>query len=249
MKKPLIVAHRGFSSNFIENTLDSFKKAFEVNSDFVEGDFWLTKDYQIVCIHDETTNRITKGFNNFIVTRLNLDQIKKIKLNEDPYQIESEIPTFEEVIDIIPPEKGLFIEVKDNREEFIDVLEEKLKLTNINQKRLVIISYFTNILKYSKSVLPDIETLWILDSIYSRKKCKNPIYKNLIFETLRETNCDGVDLCYFDGLVPEFIQPFKNQKFKVGIFNVNSTGELKNVLNLEVDYITTDDPTIFQMLS
>lgn len=249
MKKPLIVAHRGFSSSFKENTLYSFKKAFEVNSDFVEGDFWLSKDYQIVCIHDETTNRITKGFNNLIVTRTSLDQIKKIKLSDNPYSIESAIPTFEEVIDIIPPKKGLFIEVKDKREEFIDVLKEKLKLTNINQKQLVIISYFTNILKYSKSVLPEIETLWILDSIYSRKKCKNPIYKNLIVETLQETNCDGIDLGYFDGLVPEFIQSFKNQNFKVGIFNVNSTGELKNVLNLEVDYITTNDPTIFQILS
>lgn len=249
MTKPLIVAHRGFSSKFKENTLEAFKKAFEANSDFVEGDFWLSKDNQIICIHDETTNRITNSFKNLNVTRSNLVQIKIIKINDNLNSIESAIPIFEEVIDLIPPGKGLFLEVKDNRVEFIDVLNEKIKQTNINKKRIVIISYFTNILKYSKSVLPEIETLWILDSIYFRKKCKNPIFKNLIFNTLKEINCDGINLSFFDGLNPEFIQTFKNNNFKTGIFNVNSKNDLKNVLNLQVDYITTDDPTIFQLMS
>lgn len=249
MSKPFIVAHRGFCLNSIENTLESFRSAFEVNSDFVEGDFWLTVDNQIVCIHDETTNCITKGSKNLIVTRSNLDQIKKIKLSCNLNPIESAIPTFEEVIDIIPPGKGLFLEVKDNREEFIDVLKEKIKLTNINQKRLVIISYFTNILRYSKSVSPEIETLWILDSIFVRKKCKNPFLKNLIFKILREINCDGIDVAYFDGLNLEFIQPFKEHNFEVGVFNVNTLTQLKEIIDLNFDYITTDYPDLFTSLS
>ena len=53
--KPLVVAHRGASYDAPENTLPAFKLAWEQGADAIEGDFFLTKDNQIVCIHDKTT--------------------------------------------------------------------------------------------------------------------------------------------------------------------------------------------------
>ena len=50
-----IVAHRGASFDAPENTLAAFRLAWEQGSDGVEGDFYLTRDHQIVCIHDRST--------------------------------------------------------------------------------------------------------------------------------------------------------------------------------------------------
>ena len=58
---PLIIAHRGDSAHVPENTLASFAAALEVGADLVEFDVQLTKDRQVVVIHDATVDRTTTG--------------------------------------------------------------------------------------------------------------------------------------------------------------------------------------------
>ncbi len=50
---PLIVAHRGASYDAPENTLAAFRLAWEQGADAIEGDFFLTSDGQILCLHDK----------------------------------------------------------------------------------------------------------------------------------------------------------------------------------------------------
>ena len=55
-KKPhLIAAHRGNRFSYPENTLIAFKNS--PNCDFIEFDIQLTKDKEIVIIHDKTPKR------------------------------------------------------------------------------------------------------------------------------------------------------------------------------------------------
>ena len=57
----LIYAHRGYSAKYPENTMLAFQKAEEVGADGIELDVQLTKDGEIVVIHDEKVNRTTNG--------------------------------------------------------------------------------------------------------------------------------------------------------------------------------------------
>ena len=54
-------AHRGFSGKYPENTILAFKKAIEAGAQGIELDVQLTKDGEIVIIHDETIDRTTDG--------------------------------------------------------------------------------------------------------------------------------------------------------------------------------------------
>lgn len=54
-----IFAHRGFRAMYPENTLLSFKKAFELGVDGIELDVHMTRDGEIVVIHDESLKRTT----------------------------------------------------------------------------------------------------------------------------------------------------------------------------------------------
>ena len=52
-KQTLVWAHRGASGYAPENTLEAFRKAVEMGADGVELDVQLTKDGELVVIHDE----------------------------------------------------------------------------------------------------------------------------------------------------------------------------------------------------
>lgn len=49
------MAHRGASAGAPENTLPAFELAWAYGADAIEGDFHLTADGKIVCIHDDDT--------------------------------------------------------------------------------------------------------------------------------------------------------------------------------------------------
>ena len=56
-----IFAHRGFSGKYPENTMLAFEKAVEIGVDGIELDVHLTKDNELVIIHDEDVKRTTNG--------------------------------------------------------------------------------------------------------------------------------------------------------------------------------------------
>lgn len=54
-------AHRGFSSQYPENTLFAFQKALEEGVDGIENDVQMTRDGELVILHDESLDRTTNG--------------------------------------------------------------------------------------------------------------------------------------------------------------------------------------------
>lgn len=60
-RRPRITAHRGLSWDYPENTLPSFQAAIDAGPDFVELDFYTSKDGVLFCMHDETLDRYLAG--------------------------------------------------------------------------------------------------------------------------------------------------------------------------------------------
>lgn len=241
MKLTSIVAHRGDPLILIENTLRSFQSAFIKGADFIEGDFWLTKDNQIVCIHNQNTSRITKGKFKIDVTKSNLNEIKSINYLDNYHSQNFEIPTLEEVIEIIPEGKGLFLEIKDNREKFVDVLKQKIKVVQRADINLKTISYHPNILKYSKKIIPEIKTYWIFDSFFVRKNCKNKIVFHRFLQLLCELKVDGLVLNIDSNLNNFLVETLRNLNLEVCVYGVNDKSSALKMIELGVNYITTDD--------
>ena len=69
-------AHRGFSGKYPENTMLAFRKALEAGADGIELDVQLTKDGQVVIIHDEKVDRTTNGTGN--VRDYTLEELRKL---------------------------------------------------------------------------------------------------------------------------------------------------------------------------
>ena len=77
-------AHRGFSGQYPENTMLAFKKAWEAGADGIELDVQMTKDGQVVVIHDENLLRTT-GVDKKVCD-CTLSEITKIKASKTKWE-------------------------------------------------------------------------------------------------------------------------------------------------------------------
>ncbi len=84
-------AHRGQSGSVPENTMAAFRNAVDLGADWLELDVQMTKDGELVVIHDETVDRTTNGTGR--VADLTLAEIRTLDAGQG-----QQVPTFKEVL-------------------------------------------------------------------------------------------------------------------------------------------------------
>jgi glycerophosphoryl diester phosphodiesterase len=151
-QKRWLVAHRGASAYAPENTVPAFRLAADQAATFVEFDLQLTKDRQIVCLHDTSLERTTDveevfpdrfrkaadgtpAARRWMLEDFTLAEIKRLDAGTwfDTKFRGTRIPTFGETIDALRGRSGLFIEIKSpERYEGI----ERLILSELEAKGL-----------------------------------------------------------------------------------------------------------------
>lgn len=108
-------AHRGNSAFFPENTLVSFESALKLPVDMLEFDLHMTKDGQIIMMHDHKVDRTTNGTG--MIRTLSLKEIKALDAGawKAPQFRGTKVPTFEEFLEFMKPRPdiGLCVELKD----------------------------------------------------------------------------------------------------------------------------------------
>jgi len=125
----VVVAHRGFSGVAPENTLVAFKKAIEVGSDMIELDVRLSKDGEVVVIHDESVERTTSGKGRVI--DLTVEELKRLDAGSKfhPSFSGERIPSLREVMQLAHDRIQVNIELKNGeygKWTFVDLAERTL---------------------------------------------------------------------------------------------------------------------------
>lgn len=160
--KPYVLAHRGNKVSCPENTLAAFKQALADGADIIETDLHITADGVFVCIHDDTVDRTTGSKGE--VEKMTLPELKQLCANEGRPGYENEkIPTLQELIEIIPRDVALALELKSDRflePEIAQKLVDELKQNRILE-RTIVLSFSLERLKTVKKAEPDIHIGWI----------------------------------------------------------------------------------------
>jgi glycerophosphoryl diester phosphodiesterase len=107
---PLVVAHRGASTSYPENTLQAFEGAIAAGADIVELDVRLTADGVPVILHDLDVSASTDG--GGFVHELTLAEVKRLDASggrSDPV----EVPTFAEALETLAGRAGVNVEIKN----------------------------------------------------------------------------------------------------------------------------------------
>ncbi len=107
MHIPLVIAHRGDSSNALENSLESVHRALSLPVDLIEIDIRRSRDNGLYVMHDKLTGR-TAG-KNIDIERATSDTISRIRLNNG-----EPVPTLTDVIKAVAGSAGLNLEIKSD---------------------------------------------------------------------------------------------------------------------------------------
>src|SRR6056297_1649122 len=140
-----ILGHRGASGMAPENTESAFKKALQSGADGVELDVHLTKDKELVVIHDERVDRTTDGTG--YVKDLTLKEIKKLDAGSyfSPQFAGERILTLEEALELARSFKLINIEIKNMIIKYKDIERELLgTIKKMNLESKVICSSFNH---------------------------------------------------------------------------------------------------------
>jgi len=105
MGKPVIIAHRGASSEASENTLLAIRRALEIGVDGIEVDVRLSADKHPVLMHDERVDRTTNG--RGFVSEMSLEELKRLSTPDG-----EKIPTLEEALELVDGKCRLIVELK-----------------------------------------------------------------------------------------------------------------------------------------
>lgn len=153
-----IWAHRGCSMAYPENTLSAFKAAAKIEGiTGIELDVQLTKDRQIVVIHDETVDRTTNGNGN--VKDYTLAELQALQIRGKDSEVEH-IPTMAEVFALLKPyceANGLLIniELKNSKVRYEGM--EELLLELVKQYRLDDYIVYSSFLPESMRLLKELD--------------------------------------------------------------------------------------------
>ena len=156
------IAHRGASCDYPENTVLAFEKALPLTS-FLECDIRFTKDEEIVLMHDPTVNRTTNG--QGLVSDFTLEEIRELEAGSwlDKQFQGVRVPTLREVMESLPPEANLVIEMKDGI-RFPKIIEKTVSLIaeQENPLRFGVSSFHWDILKRVKKLEPSIQLSYLV---------------------------------------------------------------------------------------
>ena len=147
IKRPWVVAHRGYRGKYPENTASAFDAAIGAGADMIELDVCMTKDRVPVVIHDKTLQRTTDGHG--LVSKFTLSKLKKLDAGRwfSPEFEGESIPTLEEILMQIRGKILVNIEIKPESFESndpADAIEKQIcrMVENFGMIESVLISSF-----------------------------------------------------------------------------------------------------------
>ena len=107
-----IIAHRGFSGVYPENTEIAFNEALALNVDMIEFDVHMAKDESLIIIHDQTVDRTSDGTGK--ISDLNIDEIKALDAGSwmDSRFRQTRFLTLDEALEILGKKTRLNVHIK-----------------------------------------------------------------------------------------------------------------------------------------
>lgn len=237
--KPLVMGHRGYQAKYPENTMVSFLAAVEAGAQFVELDVTLTRDRQVVVIHDDTVDRTTDGSGR--VSDKDLGELRQLDAGSwfHPRFAGQRIPGLEEVLLRVAPRAHINIEIKAHKQTdpgLTGLIEQKvidLVLANKVKQRVLVSSFDTEVLKRIKLIDQDMDIALISE--------QSPIKK--IVARCRELGVVSYHphLDFIDGDLVAALQ-------KAGVYvfpwSIEDAGDVQRAFSLGVDGVIAKDPLL-----
>lgn len=235
---PYIIAHRGISAKAPENTLASF--ALAVNSpgiDMVELDVRLTKDEEVIVLHDRTLQRTTTG--NGIARKFSYQEMSKYDAGSwfNPAFRTEHIPTLRQVLQLVGKTRWVNIEIKSDpfHKESPGVIEQKVLkvVSECKMEHAVLFSSFDHHLVANLKRMAPEATTGVLFNFFRD-------FGRLPSKLARRANA-SVFICGKGELRPAMIEDAHRHEIAVYVYTLNSIKDAQKMIQLGVQGIISDN--------
>ena len=230
---PFVIAHRGFSERFPENTLEAINGALEAGADGVEIDARISKDGVVYCLHDDTLNRTTNGTGparlKTIAELRELDAGAKF----NPKFAGAKIALFEDVVKIVK-EKDSVVLVDLKEVAAVDAICDILIKHKATRNALLDTGSPKVAQKY-RSRIPDATVICITGVPGA--------YKNDFARSLKSSGFDAL-FAQFQSPILLNLNDLRLQGLSIFFWTINNPNDVINAWKVGADGIITDRPTM-----
>lgn len=236
---PLIVAHRGASFHAPENTVPAFELAWKKQADAIEGDFRLTKDGHIVCLHDADTKKVAGK--KLVVASSTLAELRALDVGawKAPRWTGTRIPTLPEVLATVPDGKQIFVEIKCGP-EIIPPLVRQLRASGLQPGQVVIIAFDSKVIRAIKTADPAYQANWLCS--FKKKDDHTMPEPSKVLTTLTACGADGLGSNAWPDIDAAFIGQIRATGCSYHVWTINDAPTARRFRDLGADSITTDRP-------
>ncbi len=223
-KKTLRIGHRGAMGHITENTVESVRKALELNCDMIEIDVFKIKSGELVVFHDYTLDRITNAQGN--IEDYTLTELEDVTVGE-----KHKIPTLEEVIDVVNRKAVLNIELKGNNTatDTYRIIQE-FKERGWKNEDFILSSFKWDELQAVYDLDPS-----ILLAVLTEKNPEDAI------EFALKVNAKAINP-HFKKLNEDNVKKIREANLKIYPWTVNDQKDIAKMKSLKVDGIITNYP-------
>jgi glycerophosphoryl diester phosphodiesterase len=233
---PLLrVGHRGARGHAPENTMASFTKGADLGVDAVETDIQLSKDGEIVLIHDHTVDRTTDGHG--FVKDMTLAELKKLDAGGwyDPGFSGERIPTLAELLTWAKDRIGVALEIKNGPIYYPGIAEKTVRLVRRHgmESQVILISFDHFVLREAKRIAPEIAT-----GILYVGGLVDPV------AAARAALADSLNP-HWAYVTPELVRDAHAAGLAISPWNPDDVATLRMLSEMGVDSAGTDHPELF----
>lgn len=238
----LTIAHRGASAYYPENTMAAFRGALDIEADMMELDVLLSKDGEVVVIHDATLKRTTNGKGR--VADKTYEELKKLDAGSwfDKKFSDEKIPHLREVLELAKDSIAVNIEIKTEAvtDHVNGGIEEKaLELVKeLDMENQVIFSSFDyRALQHLRQLDEDIPTAVLYNKEQSSGKTPSQLADSLQADLFN---------CSFRQFSTEWINNASRDTLPIMVYTVNRQLRMEILLKQGVKGIFSDKPDLLK---
>jgi glycerophosphoryl diester phosphodiesterase len=239
-----VAAHRGGSLLWPENSLLAFRNALALGADLLELDVHLTRDGEVVVIHDPTLERTSTGTG--AVGAASLADLAGARLRaRDGTVTDEPVPTLAQVLDLLRPtgaELLLEIKVDPARRPYAGIEEKALALIDTSglRERTVMMAFESDTLRRVRGLDAGIRTTMLVSrSRVERERAAAPTVVRWATEV--GATSLGVDHRVVDATL---VAAARQAGLRLATWTVNTEADIRRMLDLGVDVVISDQPDL-----
>lgn len=236
----IVIAHRGASAYYPENTMAAFEGAMEMKAEMIELDVMMSKDGVPVVFHDAELDDHSNGTG--LISSYTLEELKKLDAGSwfDSKFANEQIPTLDEVLEWASGKIALNIEIKTEAvsDEIEGGVEEKcLELVQKYEMEdhVLFSSFDYRAVSHLKELDSDMPVALLYDRSQSKRKLPN--------ELITEYKADAFN-CSYRQLKNRWISDLREHQIPNFIYTVDEESRMRKLLNAGVTGIFTNKPDL-----